>query len=170
MSKRSLLFMCGLFLAACGPETRDDAPVAAAPAAAPEVAPTALPEPPAPPAGAPKSEPAPLPPGDGKVGVSECDGYAERYRSCIADKIPEDERDRHTRAVDGQLAAWIAGKADPAIAAGLVDECTAAAAAARAATRAWGCVWKEGDSEAPAPVRPPKSERSQPRGLLGPLD
>lgn len=105
---------------------------------------------------------------DSAVGVAACDDYVARYRACL-EKAPVSEKRTHTTALLNQLRTWVAAKGDPKREPALVDECTAAAEAARASTRVVGCVWRDGDSaEAPKGGK----ERPQPRGRgsVDPLD
>ncbi|PCC67982.1 hypothetical protein SAMN02745121_04675 [Nannocystis exedens] len=170
---RPCTLLCGLWLVACAapesaptPETKAAPPAAPAPEVVPPTiaaVPETRPEPP--PAAAP-----PVAVADGKTGVAACDAYAERYRACIADKVPSRDRDAHTRALEAQLATWLAAKADPRREPALDGECAAATEAARATTRVFGCVWRDGDApepEAPRPgkVQPGAVETSRARGI-----
>ncbi|MFZ6178377.1 hypothetical protein [Nannocystis pusilla] len=144
------LFACAAPEAAPQPETKPAPPAAPAP----EVVPPTL-------AAGPETPPAPeaAPPvaaADGKIDVAACDAYAERYRACIADKVPGRDRDAHSRALQAQLATWLAAKADPKLAPALDGECAAAAAAARATTRVFGCVWRDSDTPEPEAPKPGK--------------
>jgi hypothetical protein len=107
---------------------------------------------------------------DSKVGVAACDDYVARYRACL-EKVQASEKQTHTTALMNQLRTWAAAKADPKREPALEGECTAAAEAARASTRVFGCVWREGDSETPEKPKGGK-DRPQPRGrgLDGALD
>jgi hypothetical protein len=111
---------------------------------------------------------------DSKVGVAACDDYVARYRACLDEKVAEGEKRSHTTALLNQLKTWSAAKDDPKLAPALADECTAAAEAARAATRVLGCVWREGDTPEPEQPKGGKDRaESQPRRThpdLGPLD
>ncbi|MDC0666825.1 hypothetical protein [Nannocystis radixulma] len=160
---RSCTLLCGLWLVACtapevAPEKTDKAAAPAAPA--PEVVPpTIAVKPETPPETPPAPAPEPAPPvvaADAKIEVEACDAYADRYRACIADKVPSVERDSHTRVLKAQLATWLAAKADPKLAPALDGECAAAAEAARAATRVFGCVWRDGDKPEPEAPKPGK--------------
>jgi len=167
--------LCSLWFVACAaPEVAPDpAPKAEPPAApAPEVVPPTIAvkaETPTEPPPAPTPEPAPpVADAEAKLGVEACDDYADRYRACIAEKVPTIERDGHTRALAAQLAAWVAAKADPKLAPALDGECAAAAEAARATTRVFGCVWRDGDKpepEAPKPGKLKPEVQHTPRGL-----
>lgn len=161
------VLLCGCLVLACS-----------APAPAPEQAPPAEVAAPAPPvavakvevqapepAPAPAPEPAPAPAGDEEVGVAACDAYADRYRTCIAERVAAGEQDRHRQVLQAQLASWLAAKADPELAPALDEECAAAAVAARASTRALGCVWREGDAAKP---EPPKGGRLKPEIVTEP--
>lgn len=115
------------------------------------------------PAEPPKPAPVEAPTLEAKIEVAACDDYVGRYRACL-DRMPEADKTSHTAAVREQMAAWLAARADPKLAAALAEECAAAAVAARAATRVYGCVWREGDS--PTPERPKGGKPlSPPRGV-----
>ncbi|MCY0992732.1 hypothetical protein OV203_36670 [Nannocystis sp. ILAH1] len=144
-------FACAAPEPAPQPETKPAPP----PAPAPEVVPPTLAAVPETPPPAPEAAP-PVAAADGKIDVAACDAYAERYRACIADKVPSHDRDAHTRALQAQLALWLAAKADPKLTSALDDECAAAAEAARATTRVFGCVWRESDTPEPESPKPGK--------------
>ena len=164
---RALLCGC-LFVGCSGPA----APIAEEPISA-----VAAPSPPAATivaeaAVAPVPAPAPVVAAEVKVGVEACDGYADRYRACIAEQVPAIEKERHSGVLAAQLKTWLAAAADPKLAPGLGGECAAAAEAARASTRILGCVWHEGDTSAPERVKGGtlKPEvRSSPRGMEAPF-
>ncbi|WAS97104.1 hypothetical protein [Nannocystis punicea] len=166
---RLCTLLCGSWFVACAaPESAPKAePKNAPPAApAPEVVPPTIAAPPETP---PTPEPAPpVARADGKIGIPACDAYAERYRACIADKVPQRDRDAHTRVLTAQLATWQAARADATLAPALDGECAAAAEAARATTRVFGCVWRDDDTpepEAPKPGKVQPEVISTPRGL-----
>lgn len=116
---------------------------------------------------APAVEAAPI--AEAAIGVERCDGYVERYRACIAERMPPAEQERHRQVLAAQVATWQAAKADPKLAAALADECAAAAEAARAMTRIIGCVWREGD--APRPELPKAgTQKYEVRGPRRPLE
>lgn len=154
--------LCGLSLVACtAPEAAPDTPLDTAATPAPVVAPPAIADPPPTPVEPPQpaetpppaTEAAPAPvAADETIGIPTCDAYADRYRACIADRLPPGDRDAHARALGAQVATWLVAKADPKLAPALDSECAAAVEAARATTRVFGCVWREDD--APAPDRP----------------
>ncbi|MDC0715947.1 hypothetical protein [Nannocystis bainbridge] len=149
---RPCTLLC-LWLVACTapepapqPTAKPEAQPAAKPA--PEVVPPTLPAR----VEAPAPTPEPAPPvavADGNTGVPACDAYADRYRTCIADKLPADSREAHARVLKAQMAAWLAAGADAKLTPALDGECTAAAVAARASTRVFGCVWRDGDAPEP---------------------
>ena len=157
---RPCTLVCGISLlpwlfACAAPEPAPQSETKPAPPAAPapEVVPPTLAAVPETPPPAPEAAPR-VAAADGKIDVAACDAYAERYRACIADKVPGRDRDAHTRALQAQLATWLAARADPKLAPALDGECVAAAAAARATTRVFGCVWRDDDTpepEAPTP-------------------
>ncbi|MBZ5715309.1 hypothetical protein [Nannocystis pusilla] len=157
---RSCTLLCGLWFVACtapevAPEKTDKPAAAAAPA--PEVVPPTIVVKPETAEPAPAPDPAPpVVAADAKIDVEACDAYADRYRACIADKVPSVERDSHTRVLKAQLATWLVAKADPKLAPALDGECAAAAEAARAATRVFGCVWRDGDEPEPEAPKPGK--------------
>lgn len=161
-SRPCSLLCCLWFVACAAPEVAPDpTPKPAPPAApAPEVVPptiAARPETPPEPPPAPTPEAAPaVVDADTKLGIAACDGYADRYRACIAEKVPEAERNSHTRALTAQLTTWVAAKADAKLAPALDGECAAAAEAARATTRVFGCVWRDGDKPEPEAPKPGK--------------
>ena len=102
---------------------------------------------------------------EGAIGVAACDDYVTRYRACIERNLWEGDRAAHMGALIAQATAWTAAKADPKLAPALAGECAAALVAARAATRVFGCVWRDGDS--PEPERP---KGGKPRGVERGLD
>jgi hypothetical protein len=177
--------ICGALLVACAapepaPEDGPDALATPAPVVAPPTiaGSTGAPNEMAPPAEAPPaaSEAEGAPPtvaADEAFGIPSCDAYAERYRACIADRLAPVEREAHTRALQAQVATWRVAKADPKLAPALDSECAAAAEAARATTRVFGCVWREDDAAEP---EQPKPGRLKPevvtvaRGLPANLD
>jgi hypothetical protein len=78
---------------------------------------------------------------DGDFGVPECDSYMKKYLGCIESKVPEAARATMKQALDQSKAAWKAAASTPQGKAGLVQACTQAEAAAKAATAAYGCQW-----------------------------
>ena len=145
------LFACAAPETETEPETKSAPPAALAP----EVVPPTLAAVPETPPAAPEAAP-PVAAADGKIDVAACDAYAERYRICIADKVPGRDRDAHARALQAQLATWLAAKADARLASALDGECAAATEAARASTRVFGCVWRDGDTPEPESPKPGK--------------
>ena len=153
------------------------APAPAGPAAQPqpsvEAKPVEAPKVEAPQVEAPKPAPVELtaPPAETvtletKIGVAACDDYAARYRACL-EKVPEDERGVYERVAIQQVAAWTRAGVDPKLAPALAGECEAAAVAARAMTRVFGCVWREGDRPEP---EAPKGGKAKSRGVERSLD
>lgn len=168
---RPRVLLCGCLLLACTAPAPapEQPPPPAEPAAPPRVEVVVKAETPPDPAPSPAAEPAPLSL-DTPIGVEACDAYVGRYRTCIADQVPAGEKDRHTKVLMAQLANWLAAKADPKLAPALDGECAAASEAARVSTRAIGCVWREGDTNAPelpkgGTLKP--ETRMVPRGLPG---
>ena len=135
-------------------------PVEAPKAPAPEVL---APKPAPPELTAPPAETVTL---ETKVGVAACDDFAARYRACL-EKVPDVERDTHEQVAVAQLQAWTRAKVDPKLAPALAGECEAAAVAARAMTRVFGCVWREGDRPEP---EAPKGGKAKSRGVERSLD
>jgi hypothetical protein len=164
------VLLCGSLLAACTEPAPKEGP---APTPSPPAEAAKVETPPAPVETKVevKAETPPTPAAavtlDSKVGVAACDDYVARYRACL-EKVLARERESHTTALLGQLRTWVAAQADPKRAPALEGECTAAAEAARASTRVFGCVWREGDSETPEAPKGGK-DRPQPRGRV-PID
>lgn len=184
---RLCTLLCGLSLVSCtAPEPAAENKETPEKKGAPDNAPAPVVTPPTiavvaeppPEAAPPPAEPAaPVVPADTKIGVAACDAYQERYSACIADKVAAIEKERHTWVLQAQMAAWLAAKADPKLAHALDGECAAAAEAARATTRVFGCVWRDGDKpepEAPKPGKLKPEVQVTSRGMLptdlGPLD
>lgn len=161
--------LCGCLFVGCSAPA---APVAEETPISPVAAPSPPPATIVAEAEAPVPAPAPVIAAEVKVGVEACDAYADRYRACIAEQVPAIEKERHTGVLAAQLGTWLAAAADPKLAPGLGGECAAAAEAARASTRILGCVWREGDTSAPEPVKGGtlKPEvRTSPRGMEDPF-
>lgn len=76
----------------------------------------------------------------GRIGIAACDEYIEKYRRCIADKVPEAARSSMLDAMDATEKAWREAATGPA-ASSLATACEAALDAAKMATASMGCVW-----------------------------
>jgi hypothetical protein len=86
--------------------------------------------------------PPPLPEEFEKVGVDVCDEYVGKYVACIAEKVPEAEREAQRRAVFDNITSWkqtaAGGKGAEK---GLQTACKIATEQAKRATSEWGCEW-----------------------------
>jgi hypothetical protein len=88
------------------------------------------------------AEQAPLPEEFEKVGVASCDEYVVAYVACIAEKVPEAEREAQRRLVFDNVTAWKQTAAGGGAAEkGLQTACKIATEQAKRATRDWGCTW-----------------------------
>jgi hypothetical protein len=77
-----------------------------------------------------------------KVGVATCDDYVAAYERCIAEKVPEGEREAQRRVVFDNVAVWQqTAKGGPAGEKGLQTACKIATEQAKRSTEAWGCAW-----------------------------
>ncbi len=76
----------------------------------------------------------------GRIGISECDEYVEKYSRCIAAKVPAAARGAMNDAMDATVKAWTEAAQGPARD-GLASACKAALDAARQVTRDMGCEW-----------------------------
>jgi len=87
-------------------------------------------------------EQAPLPDNFEKIGVELCDQYVADYMTCVADKVPEADREAQRRAVFDNVSVWkqtaAGGKAAER---GLQTACRIAREQAKRATEDWGCEW-----------------------------
>jgi hypothetical protein len=85
---------------------------------------------------------APMPDEFEKVGVASCDEYVASYVACIAEKVPEAEREAQRRIVFDNVTSWKQTAAGGGAAEkGLQTACKIAAEQAKRATRDWGCTW-----------------------------
>jgi hypothetical protein len=74
-----------------------------------------------------------------EIGVPECDAYIKNYRSCLADKVPEEKRADLRRTIDEQQKKWqdaVAGGTDTAP---IAEQCKSAVAEASTKLAEYGC-------------------------------
>jgi hypothetical protein len=84
----------------------------------------------------------PIPETFEKVGVKACDEYVSAYERCIAEKVPEGEREAQRRVVFDNVAVWQqTAKGGPAAEKGLQTACKIATEQAKRSTEAWDCAW-----------------------------
>lgn len=84
----------------------------------------------------------PLPDTFEALDVAICDQYVADYEACIADKVPEGEREAQRRLVFDNLESWKQTKAGgEAAERALPTACRIAREQAKAATADWGCEW-----------------------------
>lgn len=84
----------------------------------------------------------PVPEQFDQVGVAGCDEYVAAYVTCIAEKVPEAEREAQRRIVFDNVSAWKQTAAGGGAAEkGLQTACKIATEQAKRATQAWGCDW-----------------------------
>lgn len=84
----------------------------------------------------------PLPETFEKVGVAACDDYVGAYERCIADKVPEADREAQRRIVFENVESWQqTAKGGPAAEKGLQTACKIATEQAKRTTQGWGCEW-----------------------------
>ena len=86
--------------------------------------------------------PTPLPEEFEQVGVATCDEYVKSYVACIADKVPESDREAQRRVVFDNITSWKQTAAGGGGAEkGLQTACKIATEQAKRATQEWGCEW-----------------------------
>ena len=138
--KLNVLFLAAaaaLALAACKPADKPADAVEPAVEAAPADAAAA----PADAAAAPAdAAAAPAPAGDtvtAGTGVPECDTYLEKVYACIADKVPEAQRDMMKQGIEQSKSSWAAVTDKASLAA----QCKTAMDQAKASFGAMGCTF-----------------------------
>lgn len=128
---------CTLALAACT-KPADKPADTAAPAATTE-APAAT-DPAAPAAASVPAETAPAPVAAAdSVGIPECDDYLSKVNTCLADKVPADQRAMFQTGLDSSRTAWKQAAANPASKAALASTCKTALDQMKTALGAYGC-------------------------------
>ena len=138
--KLNVLFLAAaaaLALAACKPADKPADAVEPAVEAAPADAAAAPADAVAAPADAAA---APAPAGDtvtAGTGVPECDTYLEKVYACIADKVPEAQRDMMKQGIEQSKSSWAAVTDKAALAA----QCKTAMDQAKASFGAMGCTF-----------------------------
>ena len=139
--KLNVLFLAAaaaLALAACKPAEK---PADAAVEPAVEAAATDAAAAPADAAAAPvDASAAPAAAGDtvtAGTGVPECDAYLEKVYACIADKVPEAQRDMMKQGIEQSKSSWAAVTDKAALAA----QCKTAMDQAKASFGAMGCTF-----------------------------
>lgn len=131
--KLNVLFLAAaaaLALAACKPADKPADAVAPAVEAAPADATAA----PAEAAAAPVAAADTVTAG---TGVPECDAYLEKVYACIADKVPEAQRDMMKQGIEQSKSSWAAVTDKAALAA----QCKTAMDQAKASFGAMGCTF-----------------------------
>lgn len=84
----------------------------------------------------------PLPERFEPLGLAICDQYVSDYETCIAEQVPEAEREAQRRVIAANLSSWrqtLAG--GEAGRRGLQTACRIAREQAKRDTQAWGCTW-----------------------------
>ena len=71
------------------------------------------------------------------TGVPECDAYLEKVYACIADKVPEAQRDMMKQGIEQSKSSWAAVTDKAALAA----QCKTAMDQAKASFGAMGCTF-----------------------------
>ena len=71
------------------------------------------------------------------TGVPECDAYLEKVYACIADKVPEAQRDMMKQGIEQSTSSWAAVTDKAALAA----QCKTAMDQAKASFGAMGCTF-----------------------------
>ena len=71
------------------------------------------------------------------TGVPECDAYLEKVYACIADKVPEAQRDMMKQGIEQSKSSWAAVTDKSALAA----QCKTAMDQAKASFGAMGCTF-----------------------------
>ena len=71
------------------------------------------------------------------TGVPECDAYLEKVYACIADKVPEAQRDMMKQGIEQSRSAW-AGVTDKTE---LANQCKTALEQAKTSFGAMGCTF-----------------------------
>ncbi|SFK78507.1 hypothetical protein [Lysobacter sp. cf310] len=134
---------CTLALAACTKPADKPADAAADPAAATatstpaETAPTDVAAPTATSVPA-ETAPAAVAAAD-SVGIPECDDYLSKVNTCLADKVPADQRAMFQTGLDSSRTAWKQAAANPASKAALASTCKTALDQMKTALGAYGC-------------------------------
>lgn len=77
----------------------------------------------------------------GKIGVTECDAYLEKYTACIEAKAPATSRAMMRKHIEETRQTWMRAAAAPEGKRELLPACKTAYEAAAKAMTSLGCTW-----------------------------
>ena len=76
-----------------------------------------------------------------EIGIPECDDYVRQYEACLADKVPEENRDPLRRTLNEQRRKWIDAATGGADHAEIAQQCKTAASDAALKLGSYGCTF-----------------------------